>query len=194
MNMIISLRGTSGSGKSYLVKELLRRFSAVPESTDPKGRPLNYVMSLDDGSRLYVIGRYTNACGGCDGIQPYSEIWPRVVRLQESGHVLFEGLLLSSSYGTVGKASEAYGDRKVFAFMDTPLDKCLARVAARRAARGHDRPLNPKNTVNKHACVQRSIEVIRGLGRRVEIIDHERSVERILEILYEGGKGGELWV
>lgn len=180
--MILSLRGANGSGKSYLVKQLLDKFSATPESKDAKGRPLNYVVTAN-GQSLYVVGNYEKACGGCDGIQPYTEIWPRVDRLAGLGHVIFEGMVVSSSYGTIGRASEKYGDNFIFVFLDTPLGMCIENVNKRRHARGNDKPFDPRNVVRKFECVERSIKAITAFHRRVVILDHNNSMSQLLGLL-----------
>jgi hypothetical protein len=183
--VIVNLRGTHGSGKSTVARTVIDRFGGVPDP-GPKGRPLGYVVTVPRlAAPLYVVGSYETACGGCDGIQPYGDIWPRVVVAAAHGHVLFEGALVSSSYGNIGRASEAYGDEFVFAFLSTPLDVCLGRVAARRRARGDDRPLDPKNTAVKYNNVLGSIPKIRALGRRVVVIDHKSAVRRVLELFRE---------
>ena len=40
-------------------------------------------------------------------------------------------------------------------FLDTPLEVCIARVEARRAAAGNLRPFNPKLLGQKHATIAR---------------------------------------
>ena len=184
---IVSLRGTHGSGKSYVVKSILDRYSGKVESKDERGKALTYQVKLHNGSSLYVVGNYEHACGGCDSIQPYSRIWPIVERLAKLGHVLFEGALVSSSYGNIGRASEVYGNRMVFAFMDTPVDVCLQRVTDRRKARGDARPLNPKNTVQKHDGVWRlSLPKIRDVYcRRVVVIDYRQALVQVLTLFDE---------
>lgn len=183
--MIINIRGTHGSGKSTIVKQLIERYKAQPESVDSKGRPINYVMQLSDGSQLFVVGSYVNACGGCDAIQPYSLIWPRVVELAKRGHVVFEGALVSSSYGNIGRDSVVYGDQFVFAFLDTPLEVCLERIKARRLAKGNDKPLDPKNTKGKFDNILKSIPKIRGeFGRRVVTLDYRKPIPKLLGLLY----------
>jgi len=185
--LIINVRGTHGSGKSTIMKTLIDRYKAVPESLAKNGRPLNYLFFLHNKQPVYVVGSYVTACGGCDGIQPYADIWPRVERLATLGHVLFEGALISNSYGNIGRASEIYGKNFVFAFMDTPLEVCLSRVQARRTARGDVRPLNPKNTADKHKSGGRLMEKIRNEHqRRVVQIDHKNAVSQVLRLLYHG--------
>lgn len=183
--MIINIRGTHGSGKSTIVRRMLDRYEAKPESLDKRGKAANYVMQLGDGSKLFVVGGYENACGGCDGIQPYSEIWPRVVRFAAMGHVLFEGALVSSSYGNIGRDSEQYGDQFIFAFLNTPVEVCLERIKKRRLEKGNTKELNPHNTVYKFDNIQRSIAKIRDeFGRRVEILDYRKPIPQLLGLFY----------
>lgn len=182
--MILNIRGTHGSGKSTIVRNILDRYGAEPIACG-EDKPQGYRVPLQDGKQLYVVGSYENQCGGCDGIQPYSLIWPRVASYTLCGHVLFEGALVSSSYGEIGRSSEAYGDDFVFAFLDTPLEVCLERIRKRREAKGNTKPLDPKNTRVKYDNIQRSIGKIRDeLGRRVVIIDHRRAVPQIMGLLY----------
>lgn len=189
MRIMVSLRGTHGSGKSTVVKSILDKFSHEAISGDKK--PNGYSVQIPYLSDpLYVVGAYTTACGGCDGIQPYSLIWPRVEDYFSKGHVLFEGALISSSYGNIGRASEKFGDQVVFAFMDTPLQTCIDRILQRRSARGVDKPFNPKNTISKYNCVLRSIEVTRLNKRRVLIVPHKRAVNSVLGLFLAGEKNG----
>lgn len=183
--MIINIRGTHGSGKSTTIKNMLTLYKAQPESVNHKGKALHYQMTIS-GKPAYAVGNYDKACGGCDSIQPYSLIWPEVVRLAALGHVLFEGALVSSSYGNIGRASETYGDQFIFAFLNTPLSVCLARIQQRRLDRGDHRPLNPKNTEGKFNSIHKSIEKIRALQRRVVILDHQHPENQILELLNNG--------
>lgn len=184
--MIVSLRGTHGSGKSTVVKWLLHSGESTPLGVGKK--PDGYRVDISWLDRpLYIVGPYETACGGCDAIQPYQLIWPRVVDYEAKGHVVFEGALVSSSYGTIGEASEGYGDQVVFAFLDTPVQTCVERILERRAKKGTAKPFDPKITVQKHKNVLRSIVRIRDeIGRRTVIIDHKRATSQIAGILRRG--------
>jgi hypothetical protein len=181
---IVSLRGTHGSGKSYVAFAILRRYATTPVWLGPpRGKPHGYVASLPSGP-LFLVGSYETPCGGCDGIQPYSDIWPRIEHAAEQNiDVLFEGALVSSSYGNIGRSLEQYGDDVIFAFLDTPLEVCLTRIAQRRAARGDARPLNPHNTEFKFNAVAKSLPKIRDEFRRqVTTIRHTHAVKDTLAL------------
>jgi len=178
---IVSIRGTHGSGKSTIVTKIMAKYKATPLGAGK--RPDGYAMALPTGEHLFVVGPYHTACGGCDAVQPYSDILPRIEEYAKTGHVLFEGALVSSSYGTIGAALNGCPGA-TFAFLDTPLDECLRRIAARRAAKGNFEPLNPKNTAVKHENVYRTKDQMRRLGSAVRIvdIDHREPVKGVLRL------------
>lgn len=186
--MILSLRGTSGSGKSTAVRAILDMgpTAVVEEVKRVRGaRPLVY--RVDAEVPLFVFGSYATVCGGVDTIQDYKTVVPQLLdRYAPRGHVLFEGLLLSGTYGSTGaKMAElaVRGHEAVCVFLDTPLEVCLQRVQARRAARGDDRPLNPKNTTSKHNQIVGALRRLQEHGLRVVTIDHRRAAEQLLELL-----------
>lgn len=168
--MIINIRGTSGSGKSTVVvrlmeatarKDLLKQvwYDGTRELLIAPGEPVPakpavlrgyHIQSNSNGESLRIVGKYETACGGCDGIKTQNEVQHRVQGWHNDGHnVLFEGLLISHIYGRWAQLAKDNPGEFHFAFLDTPLETCLARVAQRRAARGNDKPLNPTNTEQK---------------------------------------------
>lgn len=184
---VVSIRGTHGSGKSTVVTKIMALY---PSTSVPVGqkRPAAYHVRIPGPTQLVVIGPYATACGGCDAIQPYSDIWPRIEQALDNGyHVLFEGALVSSSYGTIGKNLDEQvldGAEAVFAFLDTPIELCLERIAQRRAARGNFEPVKPDNTVNKHRSVNGTKAQMAKLGSRIHIvnIDHTQAVKQVLKL------------
>lgn len=190
--MIINIRGTHGSGKSTVVRELLEEYAAEPDPGAKPNKPFGYQFSVPGLEQpVYAVGSYVQACGGCDGIQPYSDIWPRVERYAGWGHVIFEGALISTNYGTIGKASEKYGDGFVFAFLDTPLDVCLERIKSRRAAKGNLKPLDPYQTTWKHKGILSLYDRFRTeRGRRTVLVPYTQPVATILDLLRSGEAEG----
>ena len=134
---------------------------------------------------LFIVGSYKNICGGCDSIQPYSLIWPRIVSYVKDGdHCLFEGALVSSSYGSIGRASEEYGDDFVFAFMDTPIEKCIERIKERRKGTSREgKPFKEDIVRTKFKYIANTIEKVKEFKRRYVIIDHKRAVPQLLGLL-----------
>ena len=186
MAKIVSLRGTSGSGKSTVAYALLN------------GCPKEDILGADgkvqgyrvDAARyglhtpVCIIGRYTTVCGGLDTVPTQLEAAERSLTAHRKGwHVLAEGLL-SSAAGLGGAFTRAIYDSgdAVFAILDTPLEVCLARVQGRRAARGDDRPFNPKNTIAKYEQTHSTAASLRVAGCDVRNIDHLNAVEQVLDI------------
>jgi hypothetical protein len=160
--MIINIRGTHGSGKSHIVRRIIKRYNAVPESFFPqktRGKPkIRGYQCTVFGSELFIVGSYETTCGGCDGIQPYNLIWPIVEEYASRGHVVFEGALVI----------------------------CLDRIRQRRASKGNTKPLDPKNTASKYNNIINSIPKIRDeFGRRVLVLDHRKAIAQVLGLLYK---------
>lgn len=74
--MIINIRGTSGSGKTYAVRELLHTLAANGSCSNVMlgGRVVAHWCQFDL-QPVYVLGNYGGAeCGGCDTIKT-QDIW-----------------------------------------------------------------------------------------------------------------------
>ena len=181
--MIINLRGTSGSGKSAIAHQLLKKypFEPIPAAmkstlfgSEPVGKPLGYQYD-----KARVVGSYTTVCGGCDGIATQDEVEQRVRAWHGEGyHVLFEGLLISGSYGRwhgVAKECAPF----LFLFLDTPLEVCLERVRRRRRERGNNKPLNEKNTTNKWNGNQNVFKRAVGDSMEAEWVNSKQALQRI---------------
>jgi hypothetical protein len=85
---------------------------------------------------VFVLGPYQTATGGCDRIQHYERIPPLIEKYAARGHVIFEGVIVSSTYGQVGALLERWGKQAVMLTLDTPLEECVRRVNVRRGPRG----------------------------------------------------------
>ena len=98
MNIILSLRGTSGSGKTTVARTFLTDYPCKPLLVQGMKKHWGYEIDLSAESisaPLFVIGSYENTCGGTDGINTQEEIAERALAAFTRGHVLLEGLLLS---------------------------------------------------------------------------------------------------
>jgi hypothetical protein len=157
--VFIKLAGTSGSGKTTTVRAVMDKFVMGPKLFDGTEKIAEYRTLLGQPTepfqQIVVLGGYANVCGGLDTISDKN------VRLdlikQYTGAkkklVLLEGLIISC-YGEIGDVSEASNVPWIYAFMDTPLEVCLARCESRRKARGVTEPMNPENTTAKYRAVQ----------------------------------------
>lgn len=188
--MIISLRGTSGSGKTTVVREILKQRSPVTVVERSIGirqnKPLVYA-AYGSIPPIYIFGSYETVCGGCDTINDYKNVVPDLLtKYVSQGHVLFESLLISGTYGAIGQRMSELGlagHETVCAFLDTPLDVCLQRIGDRRKMRGDDRQLNPKNTIQKFSHIDGTKKRCIDHGLRVVDIDYRDPVQGVLRLL-----------
>lgn len=160
--MLINLRGTNGSGKSTAVVDLMNTFSR-----DKFLLHDTVVYKVKATRPLYVLGKYETACGGCDTIKTVQQVIDLATELAEQGDVLFEGILISTTYGAVGQWSERYGDDFAFAFMTTPVEECVRRVEARRKAVNNPRPFDSTGLRAKFATIERLRQRLIAENRRV---------------------------
>jgi len=151
--MIITIRGTSGSGKSHIVRELMKRLDPLtPNRREGRKQPLSYTGHNPlTGKPVTIIGHYETACGGCDTITQQQDIFDLVHEAATAGHdVIFEGLLLSIEVERTTKLVREHGHELVVLGIDIPLQLCLDSVNARRRQKDPTKPpVNPKNTEAK---------------------------------------------
>jgi len=183
---IVSLRGTSGSGKSTVAFTFLKNYpnsELIGSDNKIKGYRID-VPELKNP--IYLLGKYTTVCGGCDQINRQQEAADRAVHYHQDGHVLMEGLLASAAgpAGAVTMTIQATGEA-VFAILTTPVELCIERVKARRLARGDERPLNEKNTRDKWTQTRSTASALFKLGYDVRPINHENAFEDVLAIFQE---------
>lgn len=171
--MIINLRGTSGSGKSTIVKELMGHYQhRVPMFVAGRQRPISYMLVDPNYNGLYVIGHYETACGGCDTISSLDQVYHYVTQAAGSGcHVLYEGIMASGEYQRCVKLHEAFPGQVAVVVLDVPIDLCLAGVQERRLARGNDTPLKPERTIRRQREVESMARYLRDAGVAIHRAD-----------------------
>lgn len=181
--MIINIRGTSGSGKSTIVRALMDSFEErEPLVQSGRRQPIGYLCagpylaSSPAALTLAVVGHYETACGGCDTISKMDEIFGLVRDYHDRAtHVVFEGLLISADVNRTLALHEDGFPLFVVALDKVPLEVCLASVNERRLARmGPERytPVKEKNTISKFRGVQQSMT--RLAAARVDVASHGR--------------------
>ncbi len=189
--MIIQLRGTSGSGKSTVVRKIMDRYGVrQPEFEDGRRQPIAYACGLvraNTAALLYVPGHYETACGGTDTINGFDKIYDLIRAGHERGHdVLYEGLLASAE---VLRAQALHEDGLPFLCicLTTPIDECQRRIVERRRTKAQSagrepRPFGPnfrKNLESKHRGTIKSAERLRAAGARVLELSDEEAVKAI---------------
>ncbi len=181
--MLIKIHGTSGAGKTTAVRALMESAASITSLGSP-GRPHAYRLGGLLPEPIYALGSYETACGGMDTVTKVGEQIDLIHRFAALGHVVYEGLLLSTYLGVVARAMEQYGAKHIYAFLDTPIDLCVERVLSRRAEAGNDRPFNPQGTKDKYYVIQRLRGRAEREGYRTATLHYNQPlVPQILELL-----------
>jgi len=186
--MIIKIHGTSGSGKTTIIRDLMKMSDPPPaECVDLKeGRVEAMILHLPGVMKpVVVLGPYgASQCGGLDAISGTANHAELLHRYVTWGHVIYEGLLGSECYGKMGEASERYHGDHLFAFLDTPIETCIARVKERRFIAGNTKPLNEDNTRGRVPKIDRlKYRLQHEFGRWVFDLDHLRATQQVYELL-----------
>lgn len=154
--MIVNVRGTNGSGKSTVVQEFMALGQRVPVYGILGTRyPEAYRCIFPKGLVVYALGPYHIPTGGCDNFGTDEALLTVLGRYVPRGNVLFEGCRISDHWGKVGEFFDSHAADVTFAFLSTPLEECIRRVAARRKEVGNHAPFDPKKTMSRWRDVER---------------------------------------
>jgi thiamine pyrophosphate-dependent acetolactate synthase large subunit-like protein len=178
--MIINIRGTSGTGKSTIVRAIMAHYDTrMKVRVEGRKQPLGYICHKHNHPSLAVVGHYETACGGCDTISPLDRIYELVEQsAQRNYDVLYEGLLISAEVNRAVDLASRHD--LVVMHLDVPLDVCVDSINQRRWAKNPDKPpVNPRNTEQKHKGTKRAVERLAEAG--VECHSGGRDV--ILELI-----------
>ena len=177
MRTILNIRGTSGSGKSMVVRGLMARHTLVQPLGDSK-KPDGYECAENDRISLFVVGNYESDCGGCDRIRTPEEIAERVRKYAKLGDVVFEGLLITRTFARYQDLNRELKDhRYIWAFLNTPLETCIQRVKIRRESKGNFKPFNPKNTEDTWNRNRRAYQKAKAAGLDARWLSWDASIE-----------------
>ena len=177
--MIISLRGTSGSGKTHLVREIMRGYGeqvvtiSYPPEEGAKRRPLGYLCGDVGGKRLFVPGHYEIANGGIDTLPTLDYVYRLIREHHALGcHVLYEGKNMSDGWGRV-VAMHAEGLPVRVALLSTPLSECVASVRRR----GH--AIAETSIRKTHEKCRRDYEHMKARGVRCFALSREQALREV---------------
>ena len=81
--MIIDIRGTHGSGKSHIMRNLVTEYKNVPLQGETYAgnkhhKRLDHLGYYFPKWDAVLIGKYESVCGGCDGVKTADEVCRRV--------------------------------------------------------------------------------------------------------------------
>lgn len=129
--MIIQIRGTSGSGKTTVMREVMEKIQPLkPVFVNGRKRPLYYE---NKRRGIVVLGHYEIDCGGCDTIGSAPKVYDLLQTLKFNV-ALTEGLLWSEDVKWSVALQSTPIEVRVY-FLITDAEECLRRVTARQAGR-----------------------------------------------------------
>ena len=186
-NIILRVSGTFGSGKTTAVREFINRYPSEVLKLSTKIMGYRVDLSSQGVTQpLYIVGKYDNVCGGTDSIKDQATVADRIMKAHALGHVMYEGALVSASGlgGKVTQTTEPTGCT-VYAFLDTPEDKCIRRVIQRRLNAGNEKEFDPKNLIQKFRSVWKCSENLLEADCNVEYVDHLYAHDHLLKLITE---------
>ncbi len=181
--MIINIRGSSGSGKSTVIRKLMSEYGTVAQygMLGPKRPEAYQLRDLHDIDDTFILGPYLSNCGGCDAIGSMDKLLKLLYKYNARGHVIFEGLIISSMYGSIGEALEPFGRNALIAFLSTSEARCRAQLVKRQES---GRAKGDKSFERHYFGTQKVKARMRADGiLRVEDLDPDRAVEQVTKWL-----------
>lgn len=181
---VINISGTSGSGKTTIVRQLLNQCSRSPIVTDYKIQGY-YVWKLGIMPTV-IVGSYEKPTGGCDTISPITEVFKKVLYYheKENCNVIFEGLLISRSKGRMIALWNDLGQQDLFIYhLTTSIEDCMEGIRQRRALKGNNKPVDPKRTLETYYRVAKITGDLKALGIPVEYTMREEALQKIIDRL-----------
>lgn len=197
MGLVINPRGTSGAGKTWLVREVMAAYRregarAAPLGREGRLRPMGWRLDHPwGGCPLAVIGDYEATRGGTDTIPVADGGLDEAFRLADAlaghGHdVLLEGLQLSGEHrrtASLARAQRARGSALHVLCLDVKLEQCVRNVMTRRRAGHAARPGIECTAHAGQAALTVACESLRSSAASVEVLDAAAALRRTLALL-----------
>lgn len=190
--MIINIRGTSGSGKSTIIRSLMEYYTCEKIFEHGRKQPMYYLCSNNSTPyipKVVILGHYETPCGGCDTIQKMDDIYA-LVRLHAGlgRDVVYEGLLISAEVNRCEALHTEHHYPLRVVHLDIPLQECVDSVNKRRWAKNPDKPgVNPKNTKSKWMGSKSSLKRLSAAGVECHSFNREDALKYIVRTLHAEG-------
>jgi hypothetical protein len=185
--MIIHVRGTHGSGKSTIVRAVMRHYPRRKALYVERRRiPIGYICRRKGAKPLFIPGSYENAFGGgCDTIREVQIMYKLIRKYVGRGmDVLYEGILAQHSTPNILRLHRLDGVRLRTVVLDIPLAKSIRGLKARRKINKAFKPFSSTNTELEARSILTSSRRLREAGVSVKFMKTRRQArEYIFDLL-----------
>lgn len=197
VGLVINPRGTSGAGKTWLVRQVMAAYTeggnqASPIMREGRLRPIGWqLLHPLGGPTLAVIGDYQLTKGGTDTISSSDGGLNEAFRLAdalaaEDHDVLMEGFELSGEHyhtAMLAKAQRSRGSALHVLCLTVAVEECIQNVVARRRASQVARPAIERTARAGHEALVRACASLREQRVEVERLDVAVARRRALSLL-----------
>jgi len=167
MSTLLNIRGTNGSGKSTVVRDLMLRQGIVSSIKNEKGKTWAYEL----GEKIFVLGRYETACGGLDTYKDFAQTRTAIRSLLPLGHIVMEGVLWSTVFKQSDEVAREFPQHHcIWAMLDTPAEICLRRVKARQEEKGKVKDIDEALLIDKIEQITRRQAALKDEGWDTRIL------------------------
>lgn len=176
MRTLVYVHGTNGSGKSTLARKVATAAGGfVSVHALPDNRKARFTLTR---RTVMFAGAYGTACGGVDGIHPYSE----TLRVLRGDYSFFAEGLVTPGLETCQRMAGMF-DQHLFIALATPLEQCVANVQARRDRAGNTKPYDPTNLYKKQRSVDSWGKRLAEAGLQVQFLTYREAYRASLKLL-----------
>lgn len=168
---VFDIRGTCASGKSTLVRNILKRHENELKMNETV--PYHFVPELN----LCVLGRYDLKGSGVDNFKGSDTLQAFMRDKLKHHNIMLEGVIVSHIFQRWDDMAAEYGSHYHFFHLSVDIEECKERVQARRLARGDKRKFNPDNVVKFNESINRVIEKLQANDRDVTVLTNPTKKE-----------------
>jgi hypothetical protein len=183
--VIVNVRGANGAGKTFVVRQFI---SSGWNGTDFKSgdRVLGHFVNHGGYITLVVGSYYGDGSGGVDRMKNADEMFDVLeAGLLLADHVIFEGILVSTTFGKLGEWAAKHRNQFAIVHLDTSLNDCLRNIETRRARSGrdHKEPQSKEKIEAKIKAINGAVKRFRDEGFTVHSVSSATAAAFIHELL-----------
>jgi hypothetical protein len=184
MTHIVCITGTSGAGKSTVMRRLIE--AGKPGPTIMNGpREIGHIIYLGE-QPTFVAGRYgLKDTAGCDTIKDVALWYETILEQSKIQNVVYEGLfVMNHDRGLNLMRHLEAGTTMHVINLTTPWETCLLSINERRARQGKDEFTGNIENIKGHIVRARNFaSKLKQLGAQVYHLDRDTAVVKLKELV-----------